>query len=86
MNKSIITPIILLGLTFVVLLLAFACPGPTYTLCRAAFAPLRHYRRELQTSRGGGARSEQTTTGGQEQQQHQQQSARELEGVPKLGD
>lgn len=86
MNKSIIAPILLLSLIFVVLFLAFACPGPTYTLCRAAFAPLRHYRREQQTSRRESARSDQTTTAGQEQQQQQQQAARELEDLPALGD
>jgi hypothetical protein len=88
MNPSIIAPILLLSLTFVIILVAFACPGPIYTTCRAAFVSLRHYRREQQTSRRGGGRSEQITTRGheQQQQQQQQQQGRELEDLPTTRD
>jgi hypothetical protein len=75
MNTVIIAPIFLLSLTFVVIILAFACPGPICTMFRAAFAPLRRlHHLEQQTIRRESGRDEQDATG--EQEQHEQQAGR----------
>jgi hypothetical protein len=81
MNTAIIAPIFLLSLTFVVIVIAFACPGPICTLCKAAFAPLRRHWQGQQTSGRGSGRSEQPATGGQEQQEQGQQPQRELDNL-----
>src|SRR5436190_1909495 len=74
---------------FVILCLAFACPGPICTICRTCFAPFRQHRRGQQRSRHESGHSEQTTTGGEEgeehyqhQHQHENEPGRELDDLP----